>query len=111
MRVLDILQRVVLAVAVALPVLFVVTDSALRAFNARPENEIVAFVRRGAETVVPEPFTTMFEDQQVWQTLLLALIAYALLAILIVAVFEGLGSAIESLQRRRRERQDVRERP
>lgn len=101
MRVLDGIQRVLLIVGVGIPVLVVLLDWILQALDARADNPIVAAIRDGAELVTPEVLTTIFEDQSHWQTVLLVLVAFALLAALIVAIFALIERAILAVRGRR----------
>jgi ABC-type Fe3+ transport system permease subunit len=104
MRVLDILQRVALVVFVAIPLLIITLDAIFQWAETQEDNPIVEFVGDTADGLVPEALQTVFADQEMWQTVLLAFIAYAVVAALIVLLFELLRRLVMAVQSRMRKR-------
>jgi hypothetical protein len=94
LRVIEVLQRILLAVLVGIPVIVILVDGLLRGLDAQEDNPVVAAIRDTSELLTPEVLTTFFEEQSHWQTVLLALVAYALLAAVIVAVFALIERAV-----------------
>lgn len=106
MRVIEVLQRIVLVVLVGIPVIVILIDGMLRGLDAQEDNPVVAAISDTAELLTPEVLTTFFEDQSHWQTVLLTLVAYGLLAILIVAVFAVIERAVLAITTAIRRRGD-----
>ena len=75
------------------PVVAILLDTVLRAFNARSANPIVARIRSTANVFILEPFTSMFPDQTYLQTAAVALAGYGVITLLVVAVFRVLRMA------------------
>lgn len=103
MRVIEVLQRTLLTVFVGVPVLVVLLDWLLQSLDAQEDNPIVETIRDGAELVTPEVLTTVFEDQAHWQTVLLMLVAFGILAVLIVVVFAWIERAVLAVRGRRQD--------
>lgn len=100
MRVLDVLQRIVLAVFVGIPLLLITLDAIFEWTETREDNPIVEFVAGAADGLVPEALKTVFQDQELWQTVVLAFIAYAILAALIVLIFNLLRRLVLAIRSR-----------
>lgn len=79
-----------------IPVVAIVLDTLLRAFKAREGNPIVDGVRSVADRFILDPFTDVFPDQSYLQTAAVALAAYGILTLLVVALFRGLRSLVAS---------------
>jgi hypothetical protein len=94
---LDVAQRVVLG-ALLVPVVIIVMDAALTFFEGREDNEIVGFFGDNAETLTPIPVEDMFADQADWQTALLALIAYGIVALMFLLLFKALRAVVASVE-------------
>jgi hypothetical protein len=92
-KVVDVLKRTALTI-VAIPALFVVLDTLLRALNAQQRNPIVRTVREAADTAVPDAVTTIFARQTYWQTALLTLLFYGVLALVIVLLFRAVDAVL-----------------
>jgi len=75
------------------PVVAILLDTVLRAFNARSGNPIVAPIRSTANVFILEPFTSMFPDQTYLQTAAVALAGYGVITLLVVALFRVLRTA------------------
>lgn len=95
MRVLNAVRRLLLLL-VLIPVVAICLDALLRMFGARPRNPIVSGVRDVADTFILDPFTTVFRDQSPYQDAMVSLVAYGLLALLIVFVFRGLSAMMSA---------------
>lgn len=95
MRVISGVQRVIMYLLL-IPLVAIGLDTLLRAFDAQEGNPIVDGVRRAADTAILEPFRTVFPDQSYLQTALVALAAYGVLTLLVVALFRGLRSLVGS---------------
>jgi hypothetical protein len=95
MRILNAVRRLLLLL-VLIPVVAICLDTLLRMFGARPRNPIVAGVRDFARVFIIEPFRTVFRDQSPYQDAAVALVAYGLLALLIVFLFRGLRSMVSA---------------
>jgi hypothetical protein len=105
-RVIEALQRALLVVLVGIPVIVILVDGLLRGLDAQEDNPVVAAIRDTSELLTPDVLTTFFEDQSHWQTVLLALVAYGLVAVVIVVVFSLIERgvlAITTAVRRRSE--------
>lgn len=102
MRVLNAVQRTVMLLLLV-PVVAICLDTVLRAFGARPRNPIVSTVRSVRDWFVLQAFTDVFPDQNYWQTALVALAAYGVLALVVVSVFRALRSALSARPPARRE--------
>lgn len=94
MRVSEVIRRTVVAI-VAIPAVFVVLDLVLTSLNARTDNPIVGYVREAAGLATPHAATTMFVDQQRWQTVAITLLLYLIVGIAATLVVQGLTSAFE----------------
>lgn len=95
MRVLNAVRRVLLLL-VLIPVVAICLDVLLRMFGARPRNPIVAGIRDFANVFILEPFETVFRDQSPYQDAAVALVAFGLLALLIVFLFRGLRAMVSA---------------
>ena len=95
MRALNAVRRVLLLL-VLIPVVAICLDAVLRMFGARPRNEIVRGVREFANLFILKPFETVFRDQSPYQDAAVALVAYGLLALLIVFLFRGLRAMVSA---------------
>ena len=95
MRVLNAVRRVLLLL-VLIPVVAICLDVLLRMFGARPRNPIVAGVRDFANVFIIPPFETVFRNQSPYQDAAVALVAFALLALLIVFLFRGLRAMVST---------------
>lgn len=101
MKVVDFVQRVVLY-ALIVPVLVILIDATLTFFDSQEDNAVVAFFADAAEAFTPEVLTTMFVDQQYWQTAALAVLFYGLVALLVALVFRLLRAIIATVADMRR---------
>lgn len=79
-----------------IPVLAICLDTLLRAFDAQEGNPIVDGVRTAADTFIFDTFRTVFPNQTYVQTALVALAGYGIIALIVVALFRGLRSAVAS---------------
>ena len=95
MRVLNAIQRL-LMLLLLIPVVAIILDTILRAFNAREGNPIVDAVRSAADTFILSPFTDVFPDQSYLQTAAVALAGYGVITLLVVFLFRGLRSLVAS---------------
>lgn len=95
MRALNAVRRILLLLLL-IPVIAIALDALLRAFGAQKKNPIVSTVRDVAEYFILDPFKTVFPDQGYVQTALVALVAYGILALLIVFLFRGLSSMVST---------------
>jgi hypothetical protein len=95
MRVLNAVRRVLLLL-VLIPVVAICLDALLLILGARRGNPIVAGVRDFAQVFILEPFRTVFRNQSPYQDAAVALVAYGLLALLIVFLFRGLAAMVGS---------------
>lgn len=88
--------RAVLLWLLVVPVAVIVVNAGLRLAAAltdlqlRAENPIVAFLSDSAQLLTPVPVRELLTDQTYWQTALLAVAAYALVAVLFVVLFRAL---------------------
>lgn len=101
-KMLDVIRSVLLWLLVV-PVVVIVVDAALTFWEGRPGNAIVAFFSDSAELLTPLPVRDVMDDQTYWQTALLALLAYGLVAVLLVVLFGALrrlAVALESGEQR-----------
>lgn len=96
MKVVDFVQRVVLF-ALIVPVVVILIDAALTFFNSQEDNAVVAFFADTAEAFTPEVLTTMFVDQQYWQTAALAILFYGVVAALVALVFRLIRAIIATV--------------
>ena len=95
MRVLNAIQRV-LMLLLLIPVVAIILDTILRAFDAREGNPIVDAVRSVADRFILDPFTDVFPDQSYLQTAAVALAGYGVITLLVVFLFRGLRSLAKS---------------
>lgn len=96
MRVLNAIQRILLLLLL-IPVVAICVDTLLRALDAQRGNAIVKAVRGVANTFILEPFQTVFAERQSYlQDAIVALVAYGVIALLIVFLFRGLRSLVSS---------------
>lgn len=79
--------------ALLVPVVAILLDTVMRAFNARAGNPIVSRIRSTANVFILEPFTSMFPDQTYLQTAAVALAGYGVITLLVVALFRVLRMA------------------
>lgn len=93
MRVLNAVRRVLLLL-VMIPVIAIVLDTLLQAFNARPRNPIVSTVHDFANIFIIDAFKTVFPEQGYVQNALVALAAFGVLALLIIFIFRGLRAMV-----------------
>ncbi len=91
MRVLSAVQRIIMLLLL-IPVLIILLDTLLRAFDARESNPIVKGVRDAARVFIIEPFRTVFPDQSYLQNAAVTLAAIGLLVLVVVVVFGTLRS-------------------
>lgn len=103
-KTLDVLRSVLLWLLVV-PVVVIVGDAALTYLEARPGNAIAAFFSDNAELLTPLPVRDLLTDQTYWQTALLAVLAYALVAVLFVVLFAALRRLAVSLETEGQRRQ------
>jgi hypothetical protein len=96
MRAINAVQRLVMYLLL-IPVLAVIFDTLLRAFNAQEDNPIVATVRTVADTFIFETFRTVFPDQTYVQTALVTLAGYGIITLIVVAVFRGIRSGVAAV--------------
>ncbi len=96
-KMLDVLRSVLLWLLVV-PVVVIVVDAALTFLEGRPGNAIVAFFSDSAELLTPLPVRDVLTDQTYWQTALLAVLAYALVAVLFVVLFRALRRLAVALE-------------
>lgn len=101
MKVVDIVQRVVLY-ALIVPVVVILIDAVLTFFDSQEDNALVAFFADAAEALTPEVLTTMFVEQQYWQTAALALLFYGVVAALVALVFRLIRAIIGTVADMRR---------
>ena len=95
MKALNAVQRVVMLLLL-IPVVAIILDTILRAFDAREGNAIVDAVRSTADRFILEPFTNVFPDQTYLQTAAVALAGYGVITLLVVALFRALRSLVAS---------------
>lgn len=95
MRVLNAIQRVILLLLL-IPVVAIILDTILRAFDAREGNAIVDAVRSAANSFILAPFTDVFPDQSYLQTAAVALAGYGVITLLVVFLFRGLRSLVSA---------------
>jgi hypothetical protein len=93
---LDVIEALLLTL-LGLAVAIILGDTALGYLDARPENSIVAWFQRTAETLVPRPALGVFPDQRPWQTALLSVALWGLAAFFFVHLFRGLRLASDRL--------------
>lgn len=79
---------------VMIPVIAIVLDTLLQAFNARARNPIVSSIRDFADIFIIDAFKTVFPDQSYVQNALVALAAFGVLALLIIFIFRGLRAMV-----------------
>lgn len=103
-KMLDVLRAVLLWLLVV-PVVVTVVDAALTYLEGRPGNAIVAFFSDSAELLTPLPVQSVLDDQTYWQTALLAVLAYALVAVLFVVLFGALRRLALALETERQRQQ------
>lgn len=96
MRVVDEAERIVLLVFPGLPVALIVIDTVLRFFDAQDSNAIVGFFFNAAERATPDAVRDMFTGQEYYQTALLALVGYGVLALVVVLLFRFIRAAIRT---------------
>ena len=92
MRTLNAARRFILLLLL-IPVVFIFLNAVLRGLGAQQRNPIVSGVRRVADFFIIAPFETVFEKQSYVQTAEVSLICYAVLALLVMALFKALQSA------------------
>lgn len=105
-KMLDVLRSVLLWLLVV-PVVAIVVDAALTFLEGRPENAIVAFFSDSAELLTPLPVRDLLTDQTYWQTALLAVLAYGLVAVLFVVLFRALRRLAAALEDAEGQRQQA----
>ena len=98
LKTLDLLQRVVLY-ALLVPVVVIILNAILSAFNAQRGNPIVDSIRALADSFTFESFETMFPRQSYIQTALVSLAVYGVVVLLVVVIFRVLRSVITSASR------------
>lgn len=106
MRVLNAVRRG-LMLLLLVPVAAICLDTLLRAFGARAQNPIVSTVRDVRDWFVLDAFTDVFPDQTYWQTALVALAAYGLVALVVGAMFRGLRSVVAARPPAQRQRAEA----
>lgn len=92
MRILNTLQRIAMLIFVLIPVAAICLNVVLTALGAQRSNAIVSAVHKTANFFIIGPFEDVFADQNYVQDAAVALVGYAILALLIVAVFRALRS-------------------
>lgn len=75
----------------ALIVAFIGFDTLFRLLNANPENVVVSIVR-SVSGLFLAPFSNMFADQDYLLTALVAILGYAILAGILVALVNAISS-------------------
>ncbi|HVM19319.1 MAG TPA: hypothetical protein VM307_05095 [Egibacteraceae bacterium] len=95
MRVLNAIQRIIMY-ALLVPAVLIIAKVILEAFDARRQNPIVRTIYDGADYFILEPFTDVFPNQSDLQTAAVALAAYGLLVLAVVALFRTLRSLASS---------------
>lgn len=103
-KTLDVLRSVLLWLLVV-PVVVIVVDAALTYLEGRPGNAIVGFFSDSAELLTPLPVQNVLDDQTYWQTALLAVLAYALVAVLFVVLFRALRRLALAMETERQRQQ------
>lgn len=98
LKILDLLQRVLLY-ALVVPVVVIILNAILDAFDARSNNPIVDAVRSLADSFTFESFETMFPRQSYIQTALVSLAVYGVVVLLVVLVFRVLRSLLTAASR------------
>lgn len=97
MKLVNTIQNLLVAL-LTIPAAFILLDALLTSFEAPEGNPVVDVIRTGAELFLFDALRTMFVDQGLALTTVLGVVAYALLAVLVLLLFWGIRTAIRAMR-------------